>query len=175
MTPPQEINPRVSQSLHLDYRVDVRGFRDIYEIRLEEIHNTDYADIAEKNQAIHDNEHDFKTAESKRKTKWLQDLADAKVEHVVHYNALWQSINERCARALTIDFDFEKFFNLRNRYRQTGSTISRDEMLAQINLFHNQHTNLVMKQVSESFNPLFIKAVTGSILALAGATAAATA
>ena len=69
MSPSQEVDPSTSQSLRLDFKADVRGFREIYETRLEEIHNTDYADVAERNEALRDNEHDFKKAESQRKTE----------------------------------------------------------------------------------------------------------
>ena len=44
-------------------------------------------------------------------------------------------------------------------------------MTAQINSFRNQQTSLVIKGARESFNPVFIKAITASILALGGVVA----
>ena len=64
-----------------------------------EIRTTDFA---EKNTALRRNEYNLKKADFAQKTKWLQDLEDAKVKYTARYNATWRARYESCLRALTV-------------------------------------------------------------------------
>ena len=59
-----------------------------------------FADFAERNAALRRNEYNFKMADFTRKTKWLQNFEDAKVEYTTRYNATWQAKYESCLQAL---------------------------------------------------------------------------
>ena len=69
MSPSREVDPSTRQSLRFDYEAGMRDLRRIRETRLNKIHNTDFADVAERNEALLRDNRLYRKAESRLTTE----------------------------------------------------------------------------------------------------------